>query len=190
MLRSRGISQICHTYSEDMHPIYPPLPWLHTPRLRLGVTTVAEDIWVHILLLGVVYPIRNGTVHVCKFINTNLMIVMQVSHVHPTHSVHSACTLTGESVSALLSGTGDVRCEETEREPLSLQGSGEVGMVSEGVCPRADKTGTKHYLLGGGGQTQTLPAIIFKQNVHVKQCSHEIWYETSTLDMASYNTEH
>ena len=40
-----------------MHPIYPPLPWLHTPRLRLGVTTVAEDIWVHILLLGVVYPI-------------------------------------------------------------------------------------------------------------------------------------
>ena len=57
MLRSRGISQICHTYSEDMHPIYPPLPWLHTPRLRLGVTTVAEDIWVHILLLGVVYPI-------------------------------------------------------------------------------------------------------------------------------------
>ena len=25
MLRSRGISQICHTYSEDMHPIYPPL---------------------------------------------------------------------------------------------------------------------------------------------------------------------
>ena len=60
MLRSRGISQICHTYSEDMHPIYPPLPWLHTPRLRLGVTTVAEDIWVHILLLGVVYPIRIG----------------------------------------------------------------------------------------------------------------------------------
>ena len=58
MLRSRGISQICHTYSEDMHPIYPPLPWLHTPRLRLGVTTVAEDIWVHILLLGVVYPIH------------------------------------------------------------------------------------------------------------------------------------
>ena len=57
MLRSRGISQICHTYSEDMHPIYPPLPWLHTPRLRLGVTMVAEDIWVHILLLGVVYPI-------------------------------------------------------------------------------------------------------------------------------------
>ena len=57
MLRSRGINQICHTYSEDMHPIYPPLPWLHTPRLRLGVTTVAEDIWVHILLLGVVYPI-------------------------------------------------------------------------------------------------------------------------------------
>ena len=41
-----------------MHPIYPPLPWLHTPRLRLGVTTVAEDIWVHILLLGVVYPIQ------------------------------------------------------------------------------------------------------------------------------------
>ncbi len=39
VLRSRGISQICHTYSEDMHPIYPPLPWLHTPRLRLGVTT-------------------------------------------------------------------------------------------------------------------------------------------------------
>ncbi len=39
-----------------MHPVYPPLPWLHTPRLRLGVTTVAEDIWVHILLVGVVYP--------------------------------------------------------------------------------------------------------------------------------------
>ncbi len=31
-----GISQICHTYSEDMHPVYPPLPWLHTPRLRHG----------------------------------------------------------------------------------------------------------------------------------------------------------
>ncbi len=57
MLLSRGISQIYHTYSEDMHPVYPPLPWLHTPRLRLGVTTVAEDIWVHILLVGVVYPI-------------------------------------------------------------------------------------------------------------------------------------
>ncbi len=41
-----------------MHPIYPPLQWLHTPRLRLGVNTVAEDIWVHILLLGVVYPIH------------------------------------------------------------------------------------------------------------------------------------
>ncbi len=25
-----------------MHPVYPPLPWLHTPWLRLGVTTVAE----------------------------------------------------------------------------------------------------------------------------------------------------
>ncbi len=25
VLRSRGISQICHTYLEDMHPIYPPL---------------------------------------------------------------------------------------------------------------------------------------------------------------------
>ncbi len=24
MLRSRGISQIYHTYSEDMHPVYPP----------------------------------------------------------------------------------------------------------------------------------------------------------------------
>ena len=53
MLRSRGISQICHTYSEDMHPIYPPLPWL----LRGG--------WVHILLLGVVYPIY---VHVHFFV--------------------------------------------------------------------------------------------------------------------------
>ncbi len=62
MLRSHGISQICHTYSEDMHPIYPPLPWGHTPRLRLGVTTVAEDIWVHILLLGVVYPIRRSII--------------------------------------------------------------------------------------------------------------------------------
>ncbi len=59
MLRSRGISQIYYTYSEDMHPIYPPLLWLHTPRLRLGVTTVTEDTWVHILLLGVVYPIHN-----------------------------------------------------------------------------------------------------------------------------------
>ncbi len=57
MLRSRGISQIYYTYSEDKHPVYPLLPWLHTPRLRLGVTTVAEDIWVHILLVGVVYPI-------------------------------------------------------------------------------------------------------------------------------------
>ncbi len=49
MLRSRGISQIYHTYSEDMHPVYPPLPWL-----------------LHILLVGVVYPIliiiaHNGT---------------------------------------------------------------------------------------------------------------------------------
>ena len=25
MLRSHGISQICHTYSEDVNPIYPPL---------------------------------------------------------------------------------------------------------------------------------------------------------------------
>ena len=25
MLRSHGISQICHTYSENMHPIYPSL---------------------------------------------------------------------------------------------------------------------------------------------------------------------
>ncbi len=40
-----------------MHPAYPTLPWLHTPCLRLRVTTVAEDIWVHILLVGVVYPI-------------------------------------------------------------------------------------------------------------------------------------
>ncbi len=56
MLLSHGISQIYHTYSEDMHPVYPPLPWLHTAWLRLGVTTVAEDIWVHILLVGVVYP--------------------------------------------------------------------------------------------------------------------------------------
>ncbi len=32
-------------YSEDMYPVYSPLPWLHTPRLRLGVTIVAEDIW-------------------------------------------------------------------------------------------------------------------------------------------------
>ena len=36
---------------------HPPLPWLHTPWLRLGVTMVAEDIWVHILLVGVVYSI-------------------------------------------------------------------------------------------------------------------------------------
>ncbi len=43
MLRSRGISQIYHTYSEDMHPVY-------------------------ILLVGVVYPIHNllppGTIHI------------------------------------------------------------------------------------------------------------------------------
>ncbi len=37
-------SDIHHTYEEDMHPVYPPLPWLHTPWLRLGVTTVAEYI--------------------------------------------------------------------------------------------------------------------------------------------------
>ncbi len=36
MLRSRGISQIYHTYSEDMHPVYLPLPWLHTPRSNHG----------------------------------------------------------------------------------------------------------------------------------------------------------
>ena len=58
VLRSRGISQICHTYSEDMHPIYPPIPWLLRGRAEGYVTTVAEDIWVHILLLGVVYPIH------------------------------------------------------------------------------------------------------------------------------------
>ncbi len=39
-------------------PVYPPLQSLHTPRLPLGVTTVAEDIWVHILLVGVVYAIH------------------------------------------------------------------------------------------------------------------------------------
>ncbi len=49
VLPSRGISQICHTYSEDIHPIYPPLPWLLRGR--------AEDKWVHFLLLSVVYPI-------------------------------------------------------------------------------------------------------------------------------------
>ena len=43
MLRSRGISQIYQTYSdEDMHPV------VYTLRYRgyipLGVTTVAEDI--------------------------------------------------------------------------------------------------------------------------------------------------
>ncbi len=27
-----------------MHPVYSLLLWLHTPRLRLGVTTIAEDI--------------------------------------------------------------------------------------------------------------------------------------------------
>ncbi len=59
MLRSRGISKIYHTYTEDMHPVYPPLLWLHRycGYIPLGVTTVAEDIWVHILLVGVVYPI-------------------------------------------------------------------------------------------------------------------------------------
>ena len=84
MLRSRGISQICHTYSEDMHPIYPPLPWLHTPRLRLGVTTIAEDIWVHILLLGVVYPIhrwrifimRGKSVSPCSVTNDIIIILL------------------------------------------------------------------------------------------------------------------
>ncbi len=36
MLLSRGISQIYHTYEEDMHPVYPPLSWLHTPRSNHG----------------------------------------------------------------------------------------------------------------------------------------------------------
>ncbi len=36
VLRSRGISQIYHTYSEDMHPVYPLLLWLHTPRSNHG----------------------------------------------------------------------------------------------------------------------------------------------------------
>ncbi len=70
MLQSRGISQICHTYSEDMH--------LHTPRLRFGVTMVAENIWVHILLLGAVYPIlvtfvflwEHDIIHVPTTLNT------------------------------------------------------------------------------------------------------------------------
>ncbi len=48
MLRSHGISQIYHTYSEDH--VYPPLQWL----LR-GVTE--GYVRVHILLVGVVYPI-------------------------------------------------------------------------------------------------------------------------------------
>ncbi len=42
VLRSRGVSQIYHTYTlEDVHPYnYPPLPW------------------VHIVLVGVVYPLH------------------------------------------------------------------------------------------------------------------------------------
>ncbi len=56
------LSQIYHTYEEDMHPAYPPLLWLHTPRLRLRVTTVAEDIWVHILkpIKHLFYCMRNN----------------------------------------------------------------------------------------------------------------------------------
>ncbi len=46
---------------------------IHTPRLRLGVITVAEDIWVHILLVGVVYPIR---IYICAL--TSIIIVLHV----------------------------------------------------------------------------------------------------------------
>ncbi len=45
MLRSRGISQICHTYLEDMHPI---IILRYHGYIPLGsaseLTTVAEDI--------------------------------------------------------------------------------------------------------------------------------------------------
>ena len=42
-----------------MHPEYP--PWMQFLSLGYasGKTATAEDIWVHILLLGVVYPILN-----------------------------------------------------------------------------------------------------------------------------------
>ncbi len=59
MLRSRGISQIYHTYSEDMQ-IYPLLPWLLRGVAEVYVTMVAEDIRVHILRVGVVYLILIG----------------------------------------------------------------------------------------------------------------------------------
>ena len=61
MLRGRSFYNAAVTWYKSDIPYlrggYAPLPWLHTPRLRLRVTTVAEDIWVHILLVGVVYPI-------------------------------------------------------------------------------------------------------------------------------------
>ncbi len=79
MLRSRGISQIYHTYEEDMHPVYPLLPWLHTPRLRLGVTTVAEDIWVHILFVGVVYPIQIRN-EIFKWVVIRKFALMKITH--------------------------------------------------------------------------------------------------------------
>ncbi len=44
VLQSRGISQIYHTYEEDMHPIYPLLLWLLRGVAEEYVTTVAEDI--------------------------------------------------------------------------------------------------------------------------------------------------
>ena len=44
VLQSCGISQIYHTYEEDMHPIYPLLLWLFRGVAKEYVTTVAEDI--------------------------------------------------------------------------------------------------------------------------------------------------
>ncbi len=65
MLRSRGISQIYHTYSEDMHPYI----LCYRGYIPLRATAVAEDIWVHILLVGVVYPIHVFmlTQHICFY---------------------------------------------------------------------------------------------------------------------------
>ena len=45
MLRSRGISQIYHTYSEDMHPVYPPLyrGYIYPSAMPRSNHGIAED---------------------------------------------------------------------------------------------------------------------------------------------------
>ncbi len=72
MLRSRGISQIYHTYSEDMHPYI----LRYRGFIPLGVTTVVEDIWI-----GAYPPRRCGI----SYIKT---LTLQSSHRRASHTHH------------------------------------------------------------------------------------------------------